>query len=92
MAASVSTNGVGLWVPSAEVMGQCRVPDASVLRARASDDPVEFWEAEAREPRVVRAVVAGPGRQSRSVLPMVRRRQDQHRAQRARPPPANGDP
>ena len=49
MAASVSTNGVGLWVPSAEVMGQCRVPDASVLRARASDNPVEFWEAEARE-------------------------------------------
>jgi acetyl-CoA synthetase len=49
MAARDSGDGVALWEPSAEVVAQCRVPDADALRERAHRDPMAFWDAEARE-------------------------------------------
>ena len=68
------------WVqPSAAVAANARVPDYEAARDRALQDIEAFWAERAATLDWGRTLASGARPQRRALLPLVHRRENQHR-------------
>ncbi len=87
MAKTEESNGRRSLLSIREVIAQARLKDWDASAAKAGKDLQGLLGAEGRGTGMVQEVGQGAGRFQQAVLQMVRRREDQHRPQRHRPPP-----
>ncbi len=76
-----------LYLPSPDVVAAAHVKEYETLYQRSLARPAGLLGRARRGAGMVSKVGPGAGRQQPALLQMVRRRQDQHRAQRPGPPP-----
>ncbi len=78
------------YYPSEEMVKNSHVPDYEAVYAKAKLDPQAFWAERAEELSWYQKVGSGAGRVEPAVLQVVRRRQNEYRAQRAGSPCQDG--